>query len=93
MAKVRKVISYKQLMHQLGGLQLPVTYALTPLNLNDEKEKFFKSEKYNPQFKYRKLDLKKTKLVLTELATISHVEGVETALVPINGKSDRTNRS
>ncbi|HOU75841.1 MAG TPA: DUF1704 domain-containing protein [Candidatus Dojkabacteria bacterium] len=93
MAKVRKVISYKQLMHQLGGLQLPVTYALTPLNLNQEKEKFFNSEKYNPHFVYRKSELKKSKAILTELATISHVEGVATAMVPLLKKIIRSKLS
>lgn len=90
MAKVRKVISYKQLMHQLGGLQLPVTYALTPVNLNQEKEKFFKSEKYNPQFVYRKAELKKSKAILNELVTFSHVEGVATSVVPLLKKIIRS---
>ena len=29
---------------------------LTPKNLNEEKEKFFQSDTYNPQFKYKKLE-------------------------------------
>jgi hypothetical protein len=36
----------------LGWLRTPTSMVFTPVNLEDEKQKFFDSAKYNPQFKY-----------------------------------------
>ena len=37
----------------LGQVRIPTALVFTPINLEEEKQKFFDSDTYNPQFKYR----------------------------------------
>jgi len=37
----------------LGQLRIPTSFVLTPINLEEEEEKFFESDTYNPVFKYK----------------------------------------
>lgn len=80
MAKNETIIEYKELLKQLGSVTLPMSMALTPINLMEEKEKFMSKSFNNPQFKYPNVQIKKTLRVLTELATIKHIEGIPTEL-------------
>jgi hypothetical protein len=77
MAKTRKkVISYKDLILRMSDIRLPLSYALTPENYDQEKEKFFDSDTYNPQFQYPDIDLSETIQILKDLVSYDHVEGI-----------------
>lgn len=46
-------ITIDELTNMLSELRIPLSLVSTPVNLKSEKEKFFASETYNPQFKYK----------------------------------------
>lgn len=60
----------------LRGLRIPTSLTITPINLEEEKKKFFDSDTYNPQFKYfvRKNN---NNNVLWELSKLEKVVGVD----------------
>lgn len=45
-------MNLEEVSNILADIRTPITYVFTPINLEDEKKKFFDSEIYNPQFKY-----------------------------------------
>lgn len=61
---------------KLGALRIPVSLRITPINLEQEKEKFFDSETYSPIFQYRKKGNNNDKIFkeLGNLQTISDVD-------------------
>ncbi len=63
-----KLLSYDQRLTAIDS-QIPMLYYFRPTNLDEEKKKFFEDNKYNPQFKYRKLKFLPDNL-LAELNTI-----------------------
>ncbi|MBN1374004.1 DUF1704 domain-containing protein [Candidatus Dojkabacteria bacterium] len=70
------VISYKEYLKNVGKIFLPVSVALTPRNLNEEKRKFFASEKYNPVFSYPGVNVSESHATLKRLSAVSHMEGL-----------------
>lgn len=60
----------------LSQLRLPTSLVFTPLNLQEEREKFFDSEIYEPNFTYRIVKNKNKDILkeLTSLKTISDVD-------------------
>jgi hypothetical protein len=49
----KKKLSLDEVTAKLSNLRIPLSLVSTPVNLDAEKKKFFKSDTYNPQFKYR----------------------------------------
>ncbi|MHC1716668.1 MAG: tyrosine/phenylalanine carboxypeptidase domain-containing protein [Candidatus Dojkabacteria bacterium] len=52
-SKRKKKMELKDVTTLLTELRLPTSLIFTPTNLEAEKKKFFDSDTYNPQFKYR----------------------------------------
>jgi hypothetical protein len=48
-----KNISLSEVTSLLDSLKIPTALVFTPTNLDSEKKKFFDSDKYNPEFRYR----------------------------------------
>lgn len=51
--KIKNVMPVKEVDRLLGSLRLPVGLIFTPENLKEEMNRFFDSETYNPQFRYK----------------------------------------
>ncbi len=49
----KKKTTLSEVSKKLSELIIPISLVSTPINLKEEKSKFFDSETYNPQFKYR----------------------------------------
>lgn len=74
--KKKKNMTLQEVTRELEKLRLPTALTFTPLNLVQEKEKFFNSDIYNPQFKYRivKNDNEKILDSLSKVEEISDVD-------------------
>lgn len=64
------LLEFAKKASKLGKRLLLDTHHLTPINFEEEKEKFFKSSKYNPQFNYRKKDLSGAPEEISSLHTL-----------------------
>ncbi len=62
-----RLLDFAKLASRLGNKLLLETDALTPVNFEQEKEKFFESKTYNPVFKYRRKDLNGTLIKISFL--------------------------
>lgn len=60
----------------LSKLRIPTSLVFTPTNLEHEKEKFFNSDIYEPQFEYRRIKNSNAQILkeLSSLKTISDVD-------------------
>lgn len=74
--KSKKVLKQKEVDKLLEKLRLPLSLVFTPINLQQEKEKFFESDVYEPQFIYRKIK-NQNKEVFEELADLTEIEDVD----------------
>lgn len=74
--KKKRSMTLQEVTRELEKLRLPTALIFTPLNLEQEKEKFFNSDIYNPQFKYRivKNDNEKILDSLSKVEEISDVD-------------------
>lgn len=72
----KKKISLSEITKKLNALRIPVALRITPINLEEEKEKFFESDTYNPQFKY-KLERNNNDNILKELLKIDEISDVD----------------
>ncbi len=68
-------MEYKKLDELLDQMYLSFLN-ITPTNLEQEKKKFFASETYNPQFKYKKYSGRNDSII-KKLAKVDKVEGVD----------------
>lgn len=59
-------------LHQISSQLNIGTTTLTPLNYSQEKEKFFASDTYNPQFFYHKRNITSLKHTIAELSESIH---------------------
>src|SRR3990167_8699588 len=55
------LLGFARKASKIGNRLLLDTEALTPVNFEKEKEKFFKSKTYSPQYVYEKKDFKNTR--------------------------------
>jgi hypothetical protein len=69
-------IGLRELTVLLDELRLPISLVFTPINLEQEKEKFFDSDNYNPQFKYRKIKNSNSE-VFKRIQNITEVSDVD----------------
>ncbi len=70
-----KSIRYDELDKMLDKLHLSFLN-ITPLNLAEEKKKFFDSETYNPQFRYKQYQGKNDEII-KKIKSIDRVTGVD----------------
>lgn len=61
---------------RLSKLKLPIALVFTPINLEEEKKKFFESDTYNPNFKYRVVK-NKNKDILKEFSSLKEIVDVD----------------
>lgn len=57
-------------------LRIPTALTITPINLDEEKQKFLDSETYNPQFKYN-IRLNNNEKVFSQLRSIKCISDVD----------------
>lgn len=74
--KGKKIVTQEEIVSKLDQLKLPTSYVFTPINLAEEKEKFFDSETYNPVFKYKPVKNVNAS-ILKELANVDVVSDVD----------------
>lgn len=74
--KKKKQMKLDEVTTFLDQLRLPTALVFTPINLEEEKKKFFDSDTYNPVFKYRGVDNKNDK-ILKFLSTVEEISDVD----------------
>lgn len=74
--KKEKPMSYSEISDLLAQISTPLSLYLVPLNLKEEREKFFESSDYNPQFRYRTPN-NKNAAIFSSLQGITEVTGVD----------------
>jgi len=74
--KKAKVMNLAQVDQLLLQLRLPLSLVLTPINIESEKKKFFDSDTYEPQFKYR-IVKNKNKEILEKLRDLEEIDDVD----------------
>jgi hypothetical protein len=75
-----KKLTYKEYWDFMDQIATPHALYLVPTNLEEEKQKFFDSGTYNPQFKYRKSNKKKNFDVLNRLSELEEITDVDPEL-------------
>lgn len=60
----------------LSSLKIPIGLVFTPINLREEKEKFFNSDTYNPQFIYKRIKNNNGE-VFKKLSSIKEISDVD----------------
>jgi hypothetical protein len=66
----------KEVTNKLAELRMPTSLVFTPMNLEEEKKKFFDSDSYNPVFKYRVVKNDNYN-ILEELGSIEEIVDVD----------------
>jgi hypothetical protein len=74
--KNRKQLTLDEVTVKLSELRIPLSLVCTPVNLKAEKEKFFSSDTYNPQFKYR-IVKNKNEAILSDLLEVKEITDVD----------------
>jgi len=71
-------MSLGEITELLGWLRTPTGLVFTPINLKEEKERFFNSATYNPQFKYHIVKNKNASLLktLTQVKQVFDVDPI-----------------
>jgi hypothetical protein len=72
----KSVMSLEEVSKKLAGLRLPTSMVFTPINLKQEREKFFDSDTYEPQFEYGKIKNKNSE-ILKNLASLKSISDVD----------------
>lgn len=85
-------MSLKDVTTLLDGLRIPISLVFTPTNLELEKKKFFDSDTYEPQFKYRMIK-NRNREILSELSNVREISDVDPRISSfyielINSKKD-----
>ncbi len=60
----------------LSSLKIPIGLVFTPINLKEEKEKFFNSDTYNPRFLYKKVKNNNSD-VFKKLSSVKEISDVD----------------
>lgn len=74
--KRKKQLTLEEITESLDKLRIPTALVFTPTNLEEEKKKFFDSDEYNPQFRYRKIN-NKNKSILEDLSGVEEISDVD----------------
>ncbi|MBP5204286.1 DUF1704 domain-containing protein [bacterium] len=76
LSKKKNEMTLKEVTKLLDGFKLPTSLYYTPMNLEEEKKKFFKSYDYNPHFVYKKVK-NNNKEIIKKLATVTKISDVD----------------
>lgn len=68
-------MNYAEVNELMSRIATPLSLYLMPVNYDKEKEKFFDSTDYNPQFRYRRSD--KNKGIFEKLRKLEEIEDVD----------------
>jgi hypothetical protein len=74
--KDKKKLTLEEVTSKLSGLKIPLSLVSTPVNLQQEKKKFFDSDTYNPRFKYRIVRNRNAE-ILKELLEVEEIVDVD----------------
>ncbi len=74
--KRKKQMKLEEVSSLLDQLRIPTALVFTPINLEEEKKKFFDSDKYNPIFKYRGVSNRNDD-ILKQLSGIEEISDVD----------------
>ena len=74
--KKTKGMKLEMVSNILADVRTPITYTFTPINLEEEKKKFFDSDDYNPQFKYTVL-ANRNREIFQALEDVDHIDDVD----------------
>jgi hypothetical protein len=72
----KQSMTLAEITEQLNALRIPTTLVFTPINFWEEREKFLKSDDYNPQFKYRIIK-NNNEAIFKELSSVKEVSNVD----------------
>ncbi|MDD3474667.1 MAG: DUF1704 domain-containing protein [Candidatus Dojkabacteria bacterium] len=74
--KAKKELSLDEVTNILQQLRIPLSLVFTPINLKEEKKKFFESDNYDPYFEYKVVSNKNDQIFkeLSNLQSISDVD-------------------
>jgi hypothetical protein len=75
-SKKEKEMTLEEVTTLLDGLKIPTALVFTPINLASEKKKFFNSDSYNPQFRYRVVK-NNNDAVLRKLLSVKEISNVD----------------
>lgn len=76
--KKKKSMELKDVAELLSGIATPWSLYLVPINLDQEKEKFFSSVDYNPVFKYRKPKaIRANNNIFNQLSNLTEISDVD----------------
>lgn len=75
----KRKITLNEVTEKLSELAIPISLVSTPVNLKEEKSKFFDSETYNPQFKYRFVK-NKNEAIFEDLLRVEEIVDVDPRL-------------
>jgi len=73
-------LTYSEYNELISQIATPIGLYLVPVNLDEEREKFFDSETYDPQFKYKKANKRKNFDVLDGLSELKEITDVDPEL-------------
>ena len=74
--KKKKEMTLEEVTVLLEELKIPTALVFTPTNLDSEKKKFFNSDTYNPQFKYRVVN-NNNDAILKKLLAVQEISDVD----------------
>jgi hypothetical protein len=74
--KGKKELTLDEVTELLQELRIPISLVFTPINLKEEKEKFFNSDTYEPYFDY-KIVKNKNNEILRQLSSLKRVSDVD----------------
>jgi len=74
--KGKKELKLEEVTNLLQQLRIPISLVFTPTNLKEEKERFFKSDTYEPYFEYRMVKNKNDQ-IFRELYSLNKVSDVD----------------
>lgn len=72
----KKTMKKEEVEGLMAKIITPISLYLKPTNLDEEREKFFESSTYNPQFKYRKRSNRNNQ-IFSSLASLEEVTDVD----------------
>ena len=74
--KGKKELKLEEVTELLQQLRIPISLVFTPTNLKEEKERFFKSDTYEPYFEYRVVK-NRNEQIFRELSALNRVSDVD----------------
>ena len=74
--RAKKELSLEEVTKTLQQLRIPLSLVFTPINLKEEKKKFFESDSYDPYFEYRVVRNRNDQ-IFKELSSLQSISDVD----------------